>query len=567
MKRRCDEADGLRNVLDLSDDWKILMNDTEDASAESPSGVQLPRSFSEWLQVFGPGAIIASLTIGTGELIFSTRGGALFGFDILFVFATISLLKWGLVASTSRHMVLTGVHPYERMMDLPGPRGWMPVALLLMAAVCLPVWISFHSGVVGNLTSWITGTRSLFNGGMDYIWGSLILVGVLTLTALGGYSILERVQLFVVGAMVLCAVLSLILYRPDWIQLLLGFVPKTLSYPDWLSSRYPEIARDSVWVETTRYVGVIGGAGFDYLAYTSWLREKRWGVLPGRPTPEELDEIANNPGHPVRKWIRAPMIDCAISFALIIAFSAVFVASGAIVLGTEQLVPGEKNLLNLQSQFVTRIHPLLLPLYVVGTFLTMLGTLYGTIEVACAICSEIGTAISVRRTPSNLRKYTLLWCAPLSLLILGWLFVRQAQPLQTSQVSQGDEVSETATESDIATESTSAEPKQRSKPRILLALLTPVNLFTGVLACGLICLVVLWMDRRWLPPKLQPPIALTALNVVSAVVFVGLGLKGFWHNENREVVVGSLLCVFVVAMIMSAVTSRGARPDRQAVSK
>ena len=92
-------------------------------TGESRSGA-LPRRPLDWLKVFGPGAIIASLTIGTGELIFSSRGGAIFGYRILFLFVVISLLKWGLVVASSRHMVLTGVHPYQRMLDLPGPRGW-----------------------------------------------------------------------------------------------------------------------------------------------------------------------------------------------------------------------------------------------------------------------------------------------------------------------------------------------------------------------------------------------------------------------------------------------------------
>ena len=121
--------------------------------------------------VFGPGAIIASLTIGTGELIFSSRGGALFGYRILFLFVIISLLKWGLVLASSRHMVLTGVHPYQRMSDLPGPRNWMPLTLFLLATVCIPIWISFHSGVLGNLIGWITGTGQWLQGGIDYIWG------------------------------------------------------------------------------------------------------------------------------------------------------------------------------------------------------------------------------------------------------------------------------------------------------------------------------------------------------------------------------------------------------------
>ena len=75
------------------------------------------------------------------------------------------------------------------------------------------------------------------------------------LAATGGYSLLERVQLFIVAALVVCAGLTLVLYNPDWLALLLGVVPQPLSYPDWLPEKYPRIAEHSVWVETTRYVG------------------------------------------------------------------------------------------------------------------------------------------------------------------------------------------------------------------------------------------------------------------------------------------------------------------------
>ena len=528
------------------------MSETRPAP-DSTDRPRLPRTVTDWMRVFGPGAIIASLTIGTGELIFSTRGGALFGYHILFVFVIISLLKWGLVISTSRHMILTGVHPYERMLDLPGPRGWLPITLLMMATVCLPIWISFHSGVLGNLTSWITGTRDILNGGMDYVWGAGILIAVLILSATGGYAVLERVQLFVVAALVFCAGLTLVLYNPDWIQLLLGVLPAPLTYPEWVSEKYPDIARHSVWVETTRYVGVIGGAGFDYLAYTAWLREKRWGVLPGKATPEQLEEIAADPNHEVRQWINAPLVDCAISFALVVAFSAVFVASGAMILGPEEVVPDENNLLNLQSQFVTRIHPLLLPLYVTGAFLTMLGSLYGTIEIACSIADEIVRSLVPDWTTDRARKLkrgVLAWCAPFALIILAWLFIRQAQP----EVPIDDPVTNidesTLVAKDPGAEGSAVEPARKQKPRLLLAILTPVNLFTGVLSCGLICVLVMWMDRRWLPPGLQPPKWLTAMNVLSALVFLGLGIKGYLDNENRSIVVCTMLGIFAVSMLL-----------------
>jgi hypothetical protein len=99
--------------------------------------------------------------------------------------------------------------------------------------------------------------------------------------------------------------------------------------------------------------------------------------------------------------------------------------------------------------------------------------------------------------------------------------------------------------------SAQTEPVRAEKPRLLLAILTPVNLFTGVLSCGLICILVIWMDRRELPPALQPPGWLVALNGLSAFVFLAIGLKGYWDNENREIVVISMLGIFAVATIVA----------------
>src|SRR5688572_14135660 len=73
-----------------------------------------PKSLLDWLRCFGPGAILASLTIGVGELVFSTRAGALFGYRLLWFFALVLFFKWLLVYSTTRHMALTGAHPFQR---------------------------------------------------------------------------------------------------------------------------------------------------------------------------------------------------------------------------------------------------------------------------------------------------------------------------------------------------------------------------------------------------------------------------------------------------------------------
>ncbi len=89
----------------------------------------LPRHPAGWVALFGPGAIIASLTIGSGELVFSSRGGALFGYRLLGLFLMICLLKWALVFATARHLVLTGADPFQRWMSLPGPAVGCPAHL------------------------------------------------------------------------------------------------------------------------------------------------------------------------------------------------------------------------------------------------------------------------------------------------------------------------------------------------------------------------------------------------------------------------------------------------------
>jgi hypothetical protein len=548
----------------------------------------LRRNPLAWLVVFGPGAIIASITLGSGELIFSTRGGALFGYHILFLFVLISVLKWGLVFAMARHMVLSGVHPYERMMDLPGPRGWFPLMLLLIATLTTPVWTSFFPAILGNFTSWVTGTQPLWNGAVDYVWGGVFLLAAFLLAITSGYTVLERVQICIVAVMMGCAIVTLVLYNPDWLDMLRGaFIPQSLHYPDWLSERYPDIAGHSVWVETTRYVGVIGGAGFDYLAYTAWLREKGWGRSSSGPTStDELSRIAQDPHHPVRFWTRAPLVDCTCSFILVVVFSAVFVASGVVVLGPQRELPTEDNFLDLQSRFVTAIHPWLMPVYVTGAYLTIFGSLYGTLEIGVTIYQEIVRAMNpefAARHSSGLRRATIVWLTFGAACLLVWSFVH-TQTGRTltevrvprmgdddvsatliewsvkpgSAVSPGDVVAVVRTPGglidvrwdpdadgpgrvmsiriepgqQVRSGETLATVGRKARPRLLLAILTPANLFTGVLSVGVFCLLMPWMDWRHLPKKLWMPVWLAVLNLAAGAIFLFLGLKGYWDNHR-----------------------------------
>ena len=490
-------------------------NNQESRHSELPDlpPALLSRNPLGWITIFGPGAIVASVTIGTGELIFSTRGGVLFGYNILFLFVFISLLKWVLVFGTSKHLLLTGVHPFRRMMDLPGPRGWLPLMLLLMICFAQPIWMSFHSSTLGNFVALLTGTTDSLNGGAQFVWAVLLVCLTVALSFSGGYNFMERIQIVVVSALMVAAIVSLVMYKPDYVALVQGFVtPVFRDYPDWIRHKFDKVWATPKWVELTTYVGVIGGAAFDYMAYTTWLRDKRWGYASSHPPSEqELQAIADDPQHPARIWLKAPLIDCGISFLLIVVFSAVFVASGVEILAPREEIPDASNMLGQQARILTEVHRWLYPLYVSGAILTMFGTLYGTIEIGVAIITEILRSFNPEWTNANRRRVeraVLAWQCCLAIVVVLAMFA----VVFTAQ-TDGD-----------------SNPAKE----IILQVLRPVNLFTGVLACGIFCLANLWIERTCTARELQSPMWTHVMYVFAGAVFLLLGVKGYWDNHDAS---------------------------------
>ncbi|MEM8678942.1 MAG: hypothetical protein AAGF97_06305 [Planctomycetota bacterium] len=81
--------------------------------------VEPPPQLASWnplrlLRYFGAGAFVASLTIGSGELLFPSRLGAMFGYQMLWVFPMVGGLKWVMSYTSARHFVLSGAHPLVR---------------------------------------------------------------------------------------------------------------------------------------------------------------------------------------------------------------------------------------------------------------------------------------------------------------------------------------------------------------------------------------------------------------------------------------------------------------------
>ena len=106
-----------------------------------------PRSFKASLRFLGPGAIILGSIVGSGELIMTTRLGALAGFTFLWLVVLSCVSKFVVQAELTRHTISSGKTFLETFNQLPGPgcrrpiwfqREWMGVVLVLSA---LGIWI------------------------------------------------------------------------------------------------------------------------------------------------------------------------------------------------------------------------------------------------------------------------------------------------------------------------------------------------------------------------------------------------------------------------------------------
>lgn len=455
------------------------------------------------LKVFGPGAILASITIGSGETFFASRGGAIYGYAIIWMFALGSLAKGALAYSGNRYITVTGEHPMTRWAYLfPGPRGWFPLLMFVISVAAFPSWAGGLSVGIGTIVDlWWPGASV----GAP-IFATVLLLGTAGLAWIGGYEWMEKAQTAIIAGMLLALLVAVLVTQPDYLAALGGVIPQIPAEPGWLAQKYPGIAARPFWVEIVVYCGAIGGGVYDYIGYTGMMREKNWGMLGHQDLGAMVEGYADAPKNTqlplsedeaevakAKAWGRAPLGDVLLCFAAIVFFAALFIMMGAKILHAQQLVPAEDNVLTYQARFFTEIFPAAKYLYYLGVFSAFFGTLYGLWEVYSWTAYESLGAVSrrVQRAGQRVvRKYVYLYTL-IGGLILAW--------------TVGD----------------------------LVIIVTPAAIFGGVLAGGFWCFGILWAEKVVLPPAyrigkvgwwltLFGGVMLTTFGVIAALGYFGL---------------------------------------------
>lgn len=224
------------------------------------------------LRSIGPAIIVASVVLGPGSILTSSKTGCTFGYNMLWLVALTTLLMIGMTALAAR----TGVSLERSPCDELAGRGGRPLAALI-GLVLFGIVACFQ---FGNNAAVIAALQPYCGDGDLWPWlvlGGINLTVLIILFAQSRlYKRIELLMKILIGVMVLGFVGNLFFARPDFAAVGQGLIP---NLPEGLEpSLLPKRSEDGVEDPLMPIQALIGTsfsiAGAFYTAYL--VRDRGW---------------------------------------------------------------------------------------------------------------------------------------------------------------------------------------------------------------------------------------------------------------------------------------------------
>ena len=380
-----------------------------------------PQTLWQSLAHLGPGIVLASSIVGSGELIATTIVGAEAGFVLLWLIIIGCAIKVAAQIEIGRTTLTWGRTPLDAFNRVPGPRfagmgwiywGWVLMTVLIvvqqggiLAGVAqslsggLPVtsagreWNRLHdeaadmrvaeaavrrrgdaaeADAIHSRLEAVTGAMNTLPSPPDEtIWA--VVVGVVTavLLGVGRYRLIERVSILLVGTFTLVTLLSLVMLQcdPAWAissgEIISGLIP---SLPPTVGGRSP-------LVTALATVGIIGVGASELMIYPYWCLEKGYGQAVGAR--DDSPAWAAR----ARGWLKVMQLDAWGSMIVYTTVTICFYLLGAATLGRLGLRPGGGEMVRtLGAMYAPVFGDWARGIFLIGAF----AVLYSTLFVAAA---------------------------------------------------------------------------------------------------------------------------------------------------------------------------------------
>jgi Mn2+/Fe2+ NRAMP family transporter len=427
-----------------------------------------PQTLWQSLAHLGPGIVLASSIVGSGELIATTIVGAEAGFVLLWLIILGCAIKVAAQIEIGRTTLTWGRTPLDAFNRVPGPRfagmGWIYWGWVFMTALIVVQQGGILAGVAQSLSGGlpVTATGREWNrlhdeaadmrvaeaavrrrgdateadaiharleaitGAMhalpsppdETIWA--VVVGVVTavLLGVGRYRLIERVSILLVGTFTLVTLLSLVMlqFDPAWAissgEIISGLIP---SLP-------PSVGGRSPLVTALATIGIIGVGASELMIYPYWCLEKGYGQAVGAR--DDSPAWAAR----ARGWLKVMQLDAWGSMIVYTTVTICFYLLGAATLGRLGLRPsGGEMVRTLGAMYAPVFGDWARGVFLVGAF----AVLYSTLFVAAAGNARmvVDGLILAGRLPADeasralwSKRLSVVW--PLAALILA-LIIRE----------------------------------------------------------------------------------------------------------------------------------------------
>ncbi|MBD2258044.1 Nramp family divalent metal transporter [Pseudanabaena sp. FACHB-2040] len=292
-------------------------------TSDNPQQVPQPPKGKDWLKWLGPSFIWMLSAAGSGELLFTPRIAALYGYALLWALVAAVVLKWFINREVGRFTVCTGITILEGFKRLPGPKNW---AIWLILVPQFAVAISTVAGMAGAAATALI----LMTGGTVQLWTVIIILVTASIVFLGQYDGVEKVSSYIGIGRTLAVVAAAIFVFPNLSRLGGGLVP--------------QIPSDVQYQEILPWLGFMLAGAAGLMWYSYWVGARGYGAATAkRENPVDFDQLDSDHQQRLQGWLKLMTFSntLAVIGALLAALS--FLILGAELLQPEGLVPKENQ--------------------------------------------------------------------------------------------------------------------------------------------------------------------------------------------------------------------------------
>jgi len=336
------------------------------------TNIKKPPKGLAMLALIGPGLVWCSEMIGSGEVILTTRVGAILGTGVMWAIIIGIFLKYVIGLAGARYTVCTGEGMIDMFDRIPGPRHWVVWIVLVVQLISATIAIGSIATAAGFFVHHLVPVSAQFSG-----W--IVALFALFVAWSGGFSVLRVIMSFFVLIIILGVLYVAGKVIPDLATILAGLLFKIPPVPGWAIEKTG--ITDNPWREILPLMGWAAGGFASQVWYSYWVIGAGYGInragVYGVPADtEHLKQLKIAEAKKLKGWCRVIDVDATTAMTITIVVTLSFLVAGAGILGPSQLAPeGAEVVVTLSTIFSSQWGAVGGLLFILTGAIALIGTL------------------------------------------------------------------------------------------------------------------------------------------------------------------------------------------------